>query len=245
MKAIGVIPARYGSSRFPGKPLQLILGKPMIQWVYEAAIKSECIDEVIVATDDERILKCVEAFHGNVVMTGECSCGTERVYEAVKDIPCDIVVNIQGDEPLIISQIIDKLIQEFFDEKIVMATLKRKIIDEDEVGNCNVVKVITDLNSDAIYFSRSIVPFHRNKEVNHKVYAHIGIYAYTKEFLEQYVSMKTTYLESVEQLEQLRVIENGYKIRVIETEYKGIGVDVPEDIAKIERCLMDEEIYQK
>lgn len=237
-KIIGVIPARYASTRFPGKPLHKICNKPMIQWVWEAASKSGSLQDVIVATDDERIYDCVQAFGGHAVMTGECSCGTERVYEVVKDTDCDIVINIQGDEPLIKPTVIDALADGFIDSDVQMATMKRKIVDPGEIENPNVVKVISDINQNAIYFSRYAIPYQRNKNMGTEYWAHIGIYAYRKAFLEQYVSLKQSSLEQAEQLEQLRVLENGYSIRVLETDYVGYGIDTPEDAVEMEKFVI-------
>jgi 3-deoxy-manno-octulosonate cytidylyltransferase (CMP-KDO synthetase) len=237
MNIIAVIPARYHSTRFPGKPLTQILNKPMIQWVYEAVLKAEAVSGVYVATDDERIYTTVMEFGGNAIMTGVCSCGTERVWEACKDIDFDVVLNIQGDEPTIKAVMIDDLIRAFEDSNVYMATLKKEMQSEHEIHDPNVVKLISDKNGDAIYFSRSIIPYNRNSIYPTPHYKHIGIYAYKKEFLATYVSLPVSFLESAEKLEQLRVIENGYKIRVVETKYQSIGVDIPEHIALVESEL--------
>lgn len=237
MKIIAVIPARYESSRFPGKPLANICGKPMICWVYEAVKKVEEISGVYVATDDERIYKTVEDFGGKAVMTGKCSCGTERIAEACRDIDCDVVLNIQGDEPMIQRGMILDLISAFRDSSVEMATLKKRITTEGEINNPNIAKVITDVNNDAIYFSRSSIPYNRDGREGVKYYKHIGVYGYTKHFLECFAAWERSSLEQAEELEQLRVIENGYKIRVVETEYQSIGVDLPEHIALVEQEL--------
>lgn len=241
-KIIAVIPARYSSSRFPGKPLANICGKPMIQWVYERVKSVNEIDAVYVATDDIRIFKTVESFNGQAVITGECSCGTERVYQACKDVEADIVLNVQGDEPLIRPEMIGILIEAFNDSDAQMATLKKKITDAEELNNPNVVKVITDMNEDAIYFSRFAIPYDREKEGKINRYRHIGIYGYRKSFLEKYIALPQTDLEKTECLEQLRAIENGYKIRVKETIYQSIGVDQPSDIALVEEQMKREGI---
>jgi 3-deoxy-manno-octulosonate cytidylyltransferase (CMP-KDO synthetase) len=232
MKIIAVIPARYESSRFPGKPLADICGKPMIQWVFERVSFVDEIDEVYVATDDDRIFEAVKGFGGKAIMTGECSCGTDRVYQAVKDIDADIIINIQGDEPLIDPEMVRNLITAFDDNNVVMATLKKKITNSDDIDNPNVVKVIDDNKGDAIYFSRFSIPYNRDDR-NIQYYKHIGIYGYRKEFLNRFVSLPKGMLEISESLEQLRALENGYKIRVHETDYQSIGVDVPEDINKV------------
>jgi len=239
-RLIAVIPARYESSRFPGKPLASIAGKTMIHRVYERVNALSCFEQVIVATDDERIYAEVESFGGKAVMTGECSCGTERVYEAIKDVDADIVINIQGDEPLIKQEMILDLVHAFDDESVQMATLKKKIETQREIEAPNVVKVITDCNDDAIYFSRFTIPFNRDHQLV-DYYKHIGIYGYTKTFLAKYVSLPESFLEKTEKLEQLRVIENGYKIRVKETKYESIGVDLPEHIQLVEEQLKNEQ----
>lgn len=238
-KIIAVIPSRYASSRFPGKPLAMILGKPMIQWVYERVLKVDEISDAYVATDDEKIFNAVIGFGGKAVMTGNCSCGTDRVYQACKDIDCDIVLNIQGDEPMIKPEMIRDLIRAFDDPNVKMATLKKEIDMENDINNPNIAKLITDANSNAIYFSRSTVPFNRDgKQV--KYYKHIGVYGYTKEFLKEFVSLPKSMLEEAEQLEQLRAIENGYKIKVVETQYQSIGVDLPEHIEIVEEEIKKE-----
>lgn len=237
-KIVAVIPARYHSSRFPGKPLAEIAGEPMIQRVYEQVKQVNDIDEIIVATDDERIYNMVLGFKGKAVMTGECSCGTERVYEAVRDYPCDIVINIQGDEPLIKPEMINELITVFEDESAEMATLCKEITAISDINNPNIVKVVRDKDNNALYFSRYPIPFNRDNRSDVKYFKHVGIYGYNKEFLKKYVQTDKTLLETVENLEQLRVLESGYKIKVKETIYDSIGVDVPEDILKIEKELI-------
>lgn len=238
-KIVAVIPARYQSSRFPGKPLARIAGKIMIERVYERVTEVPEIEEVLVATDDIRIFDAVTAFGGKAVMTGECSCGTERVYEAVKDMVCDIVINVQGDEPLIQKGMIQDLIAAFEDEKVYMATLKRRITLQEDIEDPNIVKVIVDKNDNAIYFSRYPIPYNRDG-IKATYYRHIGLYGYAKDFLGEYVKMPKSVLEKCENLEQLRVLENGFNIRVKETQYESIGVDLPEHIAQVERALENE-----
>lgn len=239
-KIVVVIPARYQSSRFPGKPLASILGKPMIQWVYEKVTAMNEIAEAYVATDDQRIYDTVIGFGGKAIMTGECSCGSERVYVACQDIDCDIVLNIQGDEPMIKTEMIRDLISAFKDPDVNMATLKKEITSEDDINNPNIAKLITDVNNDAIYFSRSTIPFNRDKIPGVKYHKHIGVYGYKKEFLKKFVELPHGAFEDAENLEQLRVIENGYKIRVVETMYDSIGVDLPEHIARVEEEMKKE-----
>lgn len=231
---VAVIPARYQSARFPGKPLAMIAGKTMIQRVYEQVKKASGINKVVVATDDERIYNTVKQFHGEAVMTGCCNCGTERVYEAIKNLSCEIVVNVQGDEPLIKPEMINELIANFEDGDVVMATLCKEITAADDIGNPNIVKVIRDKNDNAMYFSRYSIPFNRDGRNDIRYFKHIGIYAYKKDLLKKYVGMEKTTLEKAENLEQLRILESGYKIKVKETIYDSIGVDTPEDILKVE-----------
>lgn len=236
-KIIAVLPARFQSSRFPGKPLAPILGKPMIQWVYERVSNAIELEDVYVATDDERIFNCVKSFGGKVLMTEECNCGTDRVYQAVKDLSCDIIINVQGDEPTIDYREVSELIRAFDDNAVYMATLKKKIDSCDEIDDPNIVKVITDANNDALYFSRSRLPFDGRSDEKVPYFRHVGIYGYTKEFLKKYVSLQTSEHEKIEKLEQLRVLDNGYKIRVVETEFENIGVDTVADIKKAEKAL--------
>ena len=227
---ICVIPARYDSTRLPGKPLKDICGKPMICRVYERTQKCKLADEIIVATDDERIFQAVEKNSGRAMMTNKNhKTGTDRLAEVAEKFPdAKIIVNVQGDEPLIEPRLIDELIEQFTDENLHMATVATEIAD-DEMNNPNNVKVVIDKNNNALYFSRSLIPYPRNKNKS-KVYKHIGIYAYRRNFLLEYAKMESTELEQAESLEQLRALENGYKIRVIKSDYKFIGVDTEEDL---------------
>lgn len=238
MKSIVIIPARYQSSRFPGKPLAVIGGKPMIQRVYEQVSQAVGVNKVVVATDDERIYNIVLKFKGNSIMTGECSCGTERVYAAIKDYSCDIVINVQGDEPLIRPEMINELIAVFEDDSVEMATLCKEITETEDINNTNIVKVVRDKDNNALYFSRYPIPFNRDKRNDIRYFKHIGIYGYKKDFLKKYIQTEKTPLEMAENLEQLRVLEIGHKIRVKETIYDSIGVDTQEDILKVEKELM-------
>lgn len=245
MKTVAIIPSRYHSSRFPGKPLALISGKPMIQWVYENVSKVTRLDGVYVATDDQRIFDTVESFGGKALMTASThTCGTDRLAECADILQLDdedIILNIQGDEPLIRPEIVMDLVTTFDSESVYMGTLKKKIEEEEELNNLNVVKVITDVNDDAIYFSRYTLPYERDgKRRTH--YKHIGAYGYKKWFLMRFNKMDKTELELSESLEQLRVIENGYKIRVKETKWHTVGVDTPEQIALVERELVKEDL---
>lgn len=239
-EVVAVIPARYQSSRFPGKPLAIILGKPMIQWVYERVLQVKEITSVYVATDSQEIYDAVTNFGGNAILTGECKCGTDRVYQASKNMDADIILNIQGDEPLIKKEMIESIIAEFSQPEVNMVTLKKRITNLDDVSKSNVVKVITDIHNDAIYFSRSPIPFDRDGNEESEYYKHIGIYGYTKDFLNTFVNLKRSKLECMENLEQLRAVENGYKIRVVETQYESVGVDLPEHIALVEEAMKKE-----
>ena len=235
MKVLCVIPARYASSRLPGKPLADIAGKPMIQRVYEQASKATRPQETVVATDNELVFAAVKAFGGNVVMTDvNHQSGTDRLAEVATKYPdVDVIVNVQGDEPLIPPTIIDLLVEAFdTDPDIAMATLKC-LMDEDEYSNPAAVKVVTDINNNALYFSRSQIPYIRNQISGMNIYKHIGIYAYKREFLMNFAAMQPSMLELTESLEQLRALENGYKIKVLPVEYQGVGVDTAEDLARV------------
>ena len=239
-KVIGVIPARYDSSRFPGKVLKEIVGKPMIQRVYEQSNKSQLLDELFVAVDNERVFKCVEGFGGKAVMTKvEHHSGTDRLAEVLEKIDADIVVNIQGDQPLFDSRMIDEALQPMLDDiNIQMSTIKTKI-DEEDYADSAVVKVVVDENDFALYFSRALIPFSRDM-VAVNIYEHVGLFVYRKDFLLKLTRLPQSYLEKIEMLEQLRVLENGYKIKVIETKcdnISGISVDTPEDLIKVEKLI--------
>ena len=239
LKTAAVIPARYASSRFPGKALAEIMGQPMIVRVLKAVEKCEQIDEVYVATDDLRIKNEVEKAGGRSIMTSaQHQSGTDRIAEAAQEIEAELIVNIQGDEPLIKAESIEQALKPFAAEpELKMSTLKRKITAA-EAENPDLVKVITDQDDYALYFSRSKVPYYRDAELNKQQYfQHIGLYVYRRDFLLQYAGMEQTPLEKAESLEQLRALENGYKIKVLETEAKLIGVDRREDIKLVEKEL--------
>jgi len=229
--AIAVIPARYASTRFPGKPLAVIAGKPMIQHVYERVRRTRGLARTLVATDDLRIAEAVRGFSGEVAMTGECRSGTDRVCEAVRELEVEVVLNVQGDEPLIEPGCLEALLGCFADPAVRMATLKRPL-EPGEDANPNVVKVVTDLAGDALYFSRSLLPYPRAERV--PAFAHVGVYAYRKSMLAEAAAMPSTPLERAESLEQLRVLEHGGRIRVVATSYRSIGVDTPEDLHRAE-----------
>ena len=242
MKVVGIIPARYASTRFPGKPLALIKGKPMIQRVYEQALKSK-LDAVVVATDDTRIADTLMDFGGHFVMTSpNHRSGTDRCLEALDLVEerYDAVVNIQGDEPFIDPEQINQVVHLILREDTPLASLAKRIEAEEELFSPNTVKVVMDRQGDALYFSRNPIPFMRNwdrKEwlANGAFYKHIGIYAYKADVLRQIAAMSPTGLETAESLEQLRWLENGLRIRMGVTEVENVSIDRPEDIVKAER----------
>ena len=258
---IAIIPARYGSTRFPGKSLALISGKPMIQWVYERTKRSRLVNRVIVATDDERIAKAVAAFDGEAVMTSlSHPSGTDRIAEVANKTDCAFVVNVQGDEPLIQPDMIDEAVAPLLnDPSIYMGTLCKKIEDREEAFDPNVVKVVFDEKGFALYFSRAPIPWDRdlwagkNQEsgvrskksevrsqipgIESHIYKHIGLYVYRRDFLLAYSTMPPTPLEAIEKLEQLRALERGYKIKVVVTEHESFGVDIPADLGKIQQHM--------
>ncbi|MFH1612506.1 MAG: 3-deoxy-manno-octulosonate cytidylyltransferase [bacterium] len=239
-KVIGIIPARFGSVRLPGKPLIEIAGKSIIQYVYEKARASCLLNDCLIATDDQRIFDKVKEFGGKVVLTRlNCQSGTDRVAEASLNIESDVIINIQGDEPLIFSEMIDELISIFLEDSFVeMASLRTKILDSEEINNPNVVKVVVDKNDYALYFSRYPIPYLRDENDEKTIYKHIGIYGYKKDFLLKISSFTPTFLEQMEKLEQLRVLENGYKIKVKETNFSSIGIDTKEDLEKVKKIML-------
>ena len=244
MKITAVIPARYASTRFPGKALAVLGDKPMIQHVYEQTRKASLVSRVIVATDDQRIADAVRQVGGEAVMTSAThETGTDRLAEVAQGLAADIIVNVQGDEPLIEPGMIDQAIEPFLaSPELQMGTLKTKIRCLHDFLSPNVVKVVTDTVGNALYFSRSPLPFFRDKWSDLKdepfasgkllSYKHVGLYVYRREFLLSYAAMAPTFLEISEKLEQLRALENGVRIRVVETEFESIGVDTPDDLAK-------------
>ena len=240
MKFLGVIPSRYASTRLEGKPLKDICGHTMIEWVYKRT-KLSNLDEVVVATDDERIYKEVERFGGKAILTSkEHENGTSRIAEVcTKYEDYDVIVNVQGDEPLIEPEMINSIINSFKeDDTISMSTLKYKIDTMEEIENPNYVKVITDKKGYALYFSRSVIPYPRKLDIQN-YYKHVGIYGYKRDFVVEYAKMEPTPLELSESLEQLRALENGYRIKVIETPYKIIGVDTQEELEKVREYIKE------
>ncbi|MDL2268527.1 3-deoxy-manno-octulosonate cytidylyltransferase [Desulfosarcina sp. OttesenSCG-928-A07] len=237
-----IIPSRYSSSRFEGKPLAAIKGKPMIQWVYERAARSHCVEKVFVATDDARIETAVQKFGGNAIMTSNaCRSGTDRVAEAATRLGLgekDVVINIQGDQPLVDPRCFDALVQPFLlDPEVKMTTLAFAIVDEREKTDPKDVKVTFDHNGDALYFSRAPIPWSRDGDVPYPMYKHLGVYAYTHEFLKCFQNLSPGRLEEIEKLEQLRPMEHGHRIRVVVTPYDSPEVDLPVDIQRIEEKM--------
>jgi len=246
MSVTAIIPARYASTRFPGKPLADIQGKPMIQMVYERASRSELVDRVIVATDDERIRLAVKDFGGEVVMTkADHPTGTDRLAEAARNIEADLIVNVQGDEPLVDPRMIDAAVEPLLDDPCIrMGTVMCAIETVEEYLSSNVVKVVTDLDGFALYFSRAPIPYPRDFAedlTTHfrriSAFKHIGLYVYRKDFLLSYSDLPPTNLENLEKLEQLRALEHGVKIRVVRTELTSLGVDTPEDLIRVKAIL--------
>jgi len=240
MKVIAVIPARYNSTRFPGKMMEILGNRTIITTTYQNVVETGLFDEVFVATDSEIIFDEISKNGGKAVMTGEHETGSDRIAEAVRNIDCDIVINVQGDEPFLKKEPLKQLIDVFAkDEKkeISLASLKIQLKESEEIQNPNNVKVITDNNGFALYFSRSVIPFHRELTYNVKYYKHIGVYAFRKEALLKFSSLEMTPMEISEKLEQLRYLENGMKIRMIETDFVGIGIDTPEDLEKAKMLL--------
>lgn len=241
MNTLCVIPARYASTRLPGKPLADIAGKPMIVRVYEQASRAKRLSGVIAAVDDEQVYEAVVSHGGRAMMTAKNHpTGTDRLAEVAAAHPeAELIINVQGDEPLIEPDLIDALAAAFDeDEELQMATVKSPMTDGDEMKNPNNVKVVTDKNGYALYFSRSLLPYPR-EDTGVTVYKHIGIYAYKRDFLLRYAKMEPTALERTESLEQLRALENGYKIKVIETDFRFVGVDTPEDLAEVNRLYRE------
>lgn len=239
---VAIIPARYSSTRFPGKPLALLVGKPMIQWVYERALEVKQLSGVWVATDDRRVAQCVQAFGGQIVMTSPAHpSGTDRLAEAAQILglsPEDIVVNIQGDQPTFPGRLIDQVIEGLLNDPLAsLSTPAHRLADPQEARNPNLVKVVFNHNHHALYFSRAPIPYWREPQDIPHYFKHIGIYVYRRDFLQRFVSLPPGTWEMAEKLEQLRALEHGYNIKIIETDYETAEVDVPEDAVKVEALL--------
>lgn len=245
MKIVGIIPSRYASTRLPAKPLVDICGKPMIQRVYEQAKQSTLLTDIVIVTDDERIASVVRSFGGNVQMTPiDIQSGSDRIALVAKNYNADIVVNIQGDEPMIDPKLIDQTIQLLMDDtNAVVGTAVKKISSSQDVFNSNVVKVTLDKNNYALYFSRSPIPHVRDAKKDDdwfaetQFYKHFGIYVYRADFLQHFTTLKQSPLEIAEKLEQLRILENGYKIKCAITEYESHPVDTPEDLERVRTII--------
>ncbi|HZM93769.1 MAG TPA: 3-deoxy-manno-octulosonate cytidylyltransferase [Vicinamibacterales bacterium] len=252
LRAVAVIPARFASTRLPGKPLADIAGRPMIEHVYRRAADTRGIDAVVVATDDERIAAAVQKFGGIARLTQATHrTGTDRIAEVARDLSCDILVNVQGDLPLIepgmISEVLEPLIS---DATVTMSTLRQATSDPSEISSPHVVKVVVDHRNDALYFSRSPIPFRRDEGLadrlrqssggqgaEQQVYKHIGLYGFRRDFLLAFTALPQTPLEQAESLEQLRALEHGFRIRAVATKYESIEVDTPEDLERVRQLL--------
>ncbi|NQT32857.1 MAG: 3-deoxy-manno-octulosonate cytidylyltransferase [Candidatus Omnitrophica bacterium] len=254
MKIVAVIPARWQSTRLKGKVLADINGKPMIQHVWERVKRAHEVDEVIIAVDKERVLRVAESFGAKAIFTSpEQPSGTDRLAEIANAVDADVYINIQADEPLVHPMMVDELAQVFeYERNVQMATLIKRIHDKEEIADPGVVKVVVDRKGFALYFSRSPIPYiceraeeefaddPDSRDISGKYFKHVGLYAYTKEFLFTYKNLPKSTLESEEKLEQLRVLEHGYKIRTVETRYDTIGVDTEEDLEKVRGLLAGE-----
>lgn len=240
MKIIAVIPARYEASRFPGKLMQILGGKTVIATTYQNVVATGLFDEIFVATDSEIIFDEIVKKGGNAVMTGLHETGSDRIAEAVQNIDCDIVVNVQGDEPFLKTEPLKQLISVFKDdseEKISLASLKIKLKNTEEIENPNNVKVITDNHGFALYFSRSVIPYPREIHPEVEYFKHIGVYAFRKNALLTFAQLPMKPLELSEKIECIRYLEYGMKIKMIETDFVGVGIDVPEDLEKARAIL--------
>ena len=256
MKVACVIPARYASQRFPGKVLAKLAGRPLIQWVYEQACQAKKVDLVIVATDDKRVEECVRDFGGRVVITSpNHKSGTDRVAEVAQGLSCSVVVNVQGDEPLVPPEAIDQAVELLVKEPgSKMATLATPITDGQDLLNPHLVKVVVDGEGNALYFSRAPIPFPRSRLGGDGIegdglsflppgpfYRHVGLYVYRRSFLLKLASLPVAAIEEVEKLEQLRVLAAGFRIKVAVTSYSGFGVDTPEDLCRLKKMLSNQD----
>jgi 3-deoxy-manno-octulosonate cytidylyltransferase (CMP-KDO synthetase) len=248
MSAIVLIPARYSSTRFPGKPLALLQGMPVIEHVYRNSLHSRLADDAIIATDSEEIYNKVLSFGGKAVMTSvDNASGTDRIAEAAALLDYDIIVNVQGDEPLIKPDMIDAAISVLEDREASIGTLAKRVADSREIFDPNIVKVVFDKKGFAFYFSRAPIPYYRDlfnaegqlgSDVSDLfIFKHIGIYSYRRDVLQEITKIKPSRLEIIEKLEQLRALEHGYRVKVRETFFETVGVDTPEDLERIEKCL--------
>lgn len=238
LKVVAIIPARYKSTRFEGKPIAMLCKKPLIYWVYNQAVKARNVNEVFIATDDDRIKKAVEDFGGKVVMTSDKHhTGTDRVAEAVENVDADIIVNVQGDEPLVHPQMIEQASEPLFHNNgLELTTLMTKIDNPGDFVDATVVKTVIDKSNNVLYFSRAPIPYPKTRQ-NYTVYKQIGLYAFRKGFIQAFAQMDQSPLELVEGVELLRAIENGYKVRGVETQHKAYSVDTISDLIEVGKII--------
>jgi 3-deoxy-manno-octulosonate cytidylyltransferase (CMP-KDO synthetase) len=237
MIIVAAIPARYAATRFPGKLMQMLGNKTIIRHVYDNTVSTGLFNDVFVVTDSDIIYKEIKDNGGNVIMSKkEHESGSDRIAEAIAEMNVDVIVNVQGDEPFIKKEPLEKLVRLFNDDRIQVASLMRKITKE-EAANPNNVKVVTDKSGYALYFSRSIVPYQRDKKINVEYFLHVGVYAYKKDVLMAFTKLPQSILEKIEKLEQLRYLENGIKIKMAETDYNNIAIDTPEDLERAKSSL--------
>lgn len=240
LKVIAIIPARYAASRFPGKLMQKLGGKTVIAMTYDNVVNTGLFDDVMVATDSEEIYNEVVKSGGHAVMTGAHETGSDRIAEVVRNLSCHVVLNVQGDEPFIQCGPLSDLINVFKNDpehEIALASLKIRLKGKEDIENPNHVKVVTDRDGLALYFSRAVIPYHRETNLEAEYFRHIGVYAFRREALLQFSEMKMTPLEQIEKIEAIRYLENGLKIKMIETDFIGVGIDVPEDLEKARKLL--------
>ncbi len=252
MKAACIIPARFQSTRFPGKPLAEIQGYPMVRWVYERALAADVFESVLIATDDDRIVAAVDTFGGRAVMTpSDLPSGTDRVAFVAENMDVDVIINLQGDEPLVRHELLRELYRVFENDDVLMATPVKRVSSGEELFNPNLVRVVVDKNGDALYFTRAVIPFNRDEDEkdrwpDHFGYLqHIGIYAYRKDFLLKVANLPESNLEKIEKLEQLRVLEHGFPIRTVMTDYDSMSVDTPEDLVKLKNYIQKNNLTVK
>ena len=237
MNIVAAIPARYAATRFPGKLMQVLGNKTIIRHVYDNTVSTGLFNDVFVVTDSDIIYKEIKDNGGKVIMSKkEHESGSDRIAEAITEMNIDVIVNVQGDEPFIKKEPLEKLVRLFNDDSIQVASLMRKISKE-EATNSNNVKVVTDKSGYALYFSRSIIPYQRDEKLNNEYFLHVGVYAYKKNALITFTKLPQSQLEKIEKLEQLRYLENGIKIKMAETDYKNIAIDTPEDLEKAKSSL--------
>ncbi len=238
MKSIALIPARYAATRFPGKLLQLLKGKTVIRHTYDATLATGLFEEVIVATDSDIIFDEITAHGGSAVMTvGDHESGTDRIAEAAKNIDADIIVNVQGDTPFVAREPLEKLLHQFTDASVQVASLMQVLKDEALIADSNYVKVCVDKNMNALFFSRSIIPYPRNKAAAITYFEHIGVYAFRRQALIDFTTWPVSPLEDAEKIECLRYLENGVPIRMVVTDFMGVEIDTPEDLERAEQLL--------